>query len=84
MDQLARTPRQIGTALRRARKQHGFSQVQLGEKIHRRQATISHLEAGEPTTQLRTLLDVLAALDLELVIRIRTKASATEIEEVFR
>lgn len=84
MNQLARTSRQIGAVVRRARKQRGLSQVQLGEKTHRRQATISSLEAGEPTTELQTLLDVVAALDLELVIRSRSKASATEIEEVFR
>lgn len=84
MHQLARTSRQISAVLRRARKRQGLSQVQLAERIHRRQATISSLEAGEPTTQLQTLLDVLAALDLELVIRTRTKVSATEIEEVFR
>ncbi len=84
MQQLARTSRQIGAALRRVRKHEGLSQAQLGEKIHRRQATISKLEAGEPTTQLQTLLDVLAALDLELAIRPRTTTSARGIEEVFR
>ena len=84
MDQLARTARQFSAVLRRARKRRGLSQVQLGEQIHRRQATISKLEAGEPATQLQTLLDVLAALDLELVIRPRTKASPSEIEEAFR
>lgn len=48
-----------------------------------RQATISKLEAGEPATQLRILMDALAALDLELVIQKRGKASIAEIEENF-
>ncbi|MGH7254453.1 MAG: helix-turn-helix domain-containing protein [Nitrospirales bacterium] len=84
MDHLARTARQIGAVVRRERKRQRLSQAQLGEQIHRRQATISKLEAGEPGTQLQTLLDVLAALDLELVIRPRTKASTVEIEEAVR
>ena len=48
-----------------------------------RQATVSKLEAGEPATQLRILMDALMALDLELVIRPRTSASITLIEELF-
>jgi hypothetical protein len=32
---------------------------------------------------LGTLLDLTAALDLELVLRPRTKGSASEIEEIF-
>jgi len=48
-----------------------------------RQATISKLETGEPGTRLSTLFDVLTALDLELVIRPRTKSSSRDIEENF-
>jgi HTH-type transcriptional regulator/antitoxin HipB len=48
-----------------------------------RQATVSKLEAGEPATQLRTLMDALAALDLELVVQPRTKDAASRIEELF-
>lgn len=82
MDTIARTPKQIGSAIRRFRRQKGLTQQQLGELMHARQATVSKLETGEPRTQLRILLDALAALDLELVIRPRTSASA-EIEELF-
>lgn len=81
-DQIARNPRQIGEALRRRRRALGLNQTELGEKTKLRQATISGLEAGEKGTQLRTLFDVLAALDLELVIRSRTKGS-NKIEELF-
>jgi HTH-type transcriptional regulator / antitoxin HipB len=45
--------------------------------------TISKLEAGEPATQIRVLIDTLAALDLELVIQPRSKASIAEIEDNF-
>ncbi len=83
MDMIARTPKQAGAAIRRVRRQQNITQADLGAKTHVRQATISKLEAGEPNTQLRILLDALAALDLELVIRPRTSASATDIEDLF-
>lgn len=80
---IARTPKQVGAVLRRYRRQLKLTQDELGRKVSVRQATISKLEAGEPATQLRTLMDTLAALDLELVIQPRSKASITEIEEGF-
>lgn len=83
MDQIGRTAKQIGAAIRRKRRQLGLTQQQLGSKIQLRQATVSKLEAGEPATQLQTLLDALVALDLEIVIRPRTKTSTNEIEELF-
>ncbi len=83
MDQIARTPEQIGAAVRRRRKQMALSQEDLGERIRLRQATISKLEAGEPGTRLKTLLDALTALGLELVIRPRTTVTPGEIEDIF-
>lgn len=83
MDQIARTAKQIGEIVRRHRRRRGITQGALGSKTGLRQATVSKLEAGQPATRLRTLLDVLAALDLEIVIRPRTKASAKDIEDIF-
>ena len=83
MDHIARTPQQIGQAIRRRRKQLGLNQGALGLRSNIRQATISAVENGEPGTQLRTLFDLLAALDLELVVKERSKASATDIETLF-
>jgi len=60
-----------------------LTQGDLGEKMHARQATVSKLEAGEPATQIRILMDALAALDLELVIRPRTRMSAEAIKDLF-
>jgi len=82
-EQIARTPKQVGDAVRRRRRSQGLNQTDLGNKTKLRQATISGLEAGESGTQLRTLFDVITALDLELVIRPRTKASNDKIEELF-
>ena len=82
-EQFARTPKQIGAAVRRRRRALGLNQQEVGTKTRLRQATISGLEAGEAGTQLRTLFGVLTALNLELVIRPRTKASNDKIEEIF-
>lgn len=82
-EQIARTPNQIGAAVRRRRRAMGMNQNEVSTKTQLRQATVSGLEAGEPGTQLRTLFNVLTALNLELVIRPRTKASTDKIEDMF-
>jgi HTH-type transcriptional regulator / antitoxin HipB len=81
--QIARTEKQLGAILRRARKQAGMTQARLGKNIHLRQGTVSRLEAGEPAVQLRTVMEALAALGLELVVRARSKASPADIENIF-
>ena len=82
MDQIARTPKQIGAAIRRRRRALGLSQAELGTRTGLRQATISALENGEPGTQLRTLTDVMAALGLEMVVRERNTGQ-TDIADIF-
>ena len=83
METIARTIRQLGAGIRRYRRQKGLTQQGLGEKMHARQATVSKLESGEPAMQLQTLMNALAALDLELVIRPRTTVTSQQIEELF-
>src|SRR3546814_2506799 len=80
MTELARTPRQIGNLVRRARKRHGWSQTQLGEKTGLRQETISLIETGNPAPRLETILAVLAALDLESRLAARSKGQPSDIE----
>jgi HTH-type transcriptional regulator / antitoxin HipB len=82
MEQIIRTSKQIGAAIRRCRRSAGLSQTQLGAKTRLRQATISALEHGEQGTQLRTLIDVMTALGLEMVLRERSKAT-DNIENLF-
>ncbi len=82
MSHLARTPKQIGAIVRRLRKKQQLTQAELGGRTHLRQATISALESGEAGTQIKTLVDVLAALNLEIVIQERSKASG-EIVDLF-
>lgn len=83
MEQVTRTTKQAGEAIRRVRRQRGLSQSALGTAMHARQATVSKLEAGEPGTQLKTLIDALAALDLELVIRPRSSGRVQDLEDLF-
>jgi HTH-type transcriptional regulator / antitoxin HipB len=82
MEIIARTTEQLGTAVRRIRRARKMTQNMLGQKMHARQATVSKLEAGEPATQLQTLIAALTALELELVIRPRTM-STEWIDDLF-
>ena len=80
---MARSAREVGALLRARRRALGLSQAVLGQRTGLRQPTISAVESGAPGTRLRTVFDLLAALELELVVRPRTKGSAKEIGELF-
>jgi len=71
MSELARSPEQLGNAIRRARKKRGMSQSDLGEKAGLRQETISLIENGNPAAKLETILAILSVLGLELQISSR-------------
>ena len=83
MRSLARTPQQIGSLIRNARKKRGLNQTQLGDMAGLRQETISLIESGNPATKLETILTVLAALDLEFKITPRTKSTVSDMEDIF-
>lgn len=83
MNQSARTARQIGAIIRRARRNADLTQAELGARIGLRQATVSKLEKGEPATQLSTLLDALTALGLEIIIDKRGRASTKDLGDMF-
>jgi HTH-type transcriptional regulator/antitoxin HipB len=83
MNDLARTPKQIGTIIQRARKKQGWTQMQLAERAGLRQATISLIESGDKPAKLDSLLAILAALDLEFRIGTRSKGHEWDIEELF-
>jgi HTH-type transcriptional regulator/antitoxin HipB len=83
MQIVIRTTRQAGAAIRRIRRHKALTQSTLGRRVHVRQATISRLEAGRPATQLRVLMDALAALDMELTIRPRRSATPEQIARLF-
>lgn len=83
MPSVIRTPKQLGTAVRRRRTARELTQTEVAAQARTRQATISSLESGSAGARLGTLFDVLAALDLELVVRPRGKASPEDIAKVF-
>lgn len=83
MPHTARTPQQIGAAIKRARRAAGLSQNALAEKVGIWQETVSKIESGQTNTRVDTLCDILAALDLEIAIRPRRKGSPEDIAEVF-
>jgi len=78
MNDLGRSPQQIGSVIRRARTRRGWSQTVLGEKSNLRQATISLIESGDSRARIDSLLAVLAALDLELQIASRSQGWGPE------
>ncbi len=78
----SRTPKQLGTELRRYRKSRKLTQAALGELVNKRQATISTLEA-EGSATLDTLFAVLSALDLELELRPRSKGNNAKLGDIF-
>ena len=83
MADLARTPKQIGNTIRRARKKLGLSQTELADSAGFRQETISLIETGNPAAKLETILAILAALDLEFQILSRSKGGDADIEDIF-
>ncbi|SIT11378.1 helix-turn-helix domain-containing protein [Insolitispirillum peregrinum] len=80
-ERLARTEKQLGAILRQERKDQGLTQGTLGNRAGLRQATVSKMEDGSPALQLQTLMAALSALNLEMVIRPRTKAP--DFEDIF-
>jgi len=82
IDRIARTPLQLGNYIRERRRELGFTQENLAAKIGVRQRTVSDIETSA-AVRLDTVLRALAALDLELVIRPRTKGSPQDIEKLF-
>ena len=82
METIARTPLQLGNSIRERRRQLGLTQEQLAEKVGVRQRTISDVESAG-AARVDTLLRMLVALDLELLVRPRTRGSASDIEAIF-
>lgn len=69
MEQLVYSPKSLGSAIKRQRKVKKLSQSDAGSAFKIEQSTVSSIEQGAPGTRLETLFRLLAALDLEIVIR---------------
>jgi len=83
MAELVRSPKQMGVALRRFRRMRNLTQAELAKRAGVRQGTVSQVETGLETVKLSTVMDLLRALDLEVVIQPRTKGSHSDIEDIF-
>ncbi|WP_067218675.1 helix-turn-helix domain-containing protein [Stappia indica] len=85
MSDLARSPKQIGSIIRRVRKKRGLSQMELSERTGLRQGTISLIETGNPAARIETLLAILAALDLDFRISTREPGPShtDDLEDLF-
>lgn len=70
---VVRNVEHLGNALMRFRKLQALSQQVLGERAGIKQIGVSSVESGAAGTRLGTLFKLLAALDLELIIRRRRK-----------
>ena len=79
-EQVIRAPAQLGALLRAGRRQQGLSQQDLALKAGgTSQARFSQLELQPGRFTVERLLLILAALDLELVVRPReTSTKAAE------
>lgn len=83
MDQFARTPKDMGHVIRQARKAKKLTQADLAARSGVWQETISKIEANAAGAKLETVFDLLAALDLEMEIRTRSKGAPADFEDIF-
>ena len=68
MGKIIRSNRDLGAAIRLARKQQKLRQVDVARKASVRQALVSDIENGATTAKLDTVMRVLSALDLDLSV----------------
>ena len=69
MQQLVYSTESMGMAIRRRRKALGLNQTEAGRHFKIEQSVVSNIERGVPGVRIDTIFRMLAALDLELVIR---------------
>ncbi len=81
MRQLIRTPAQVGQLLQGQRKRLGLNQTELGTQVGLSQKRLSALELAPDRITLEQLLRVLAALDLELVIKAKAASKSDPSQE---
>ena len=83
MQNFVRIPRDLGHAIRQARREKNLTQADLATRSGVWQETISKVEAGRGGTKLDTILALLAALDLELLVSTRSKGSTSDFDNIF-
>jgi len=74
MGKIIRNNKDLGEAIRLARRNEGLRQVDLALKASVRQALVSELENSATMAKLDTVIRMVAALDMDLSIVPRKKA----------
>ncbi|RPI67861.1 MAG: XRE family transcriptional regulator [Geobacteraceae bacterium] len=69
------SPKNLGQILRNARKMKGLSQSEAGKSVGIDQPTLSKIEQGVSNARIDTIFRLLAALDMEMIVRPREPAS---------
>jgi len=66
-----KTPKQLGSVLQGYRRERGLTQTDVGTKVGLAQKAVSKIELAPERAGLNMIFKLLAALDLELVVRPR-------------
>lgn len=77
-DYSIKTPQQLGAVLEGYRKNQGLTQTAVGSKVGLAQSVVSSLEKSPQRAGLARIFKLLAALDLEIVVRPRGTGRKTE------
>jgi HTH-type transcriptional regulator/antitoxin HipB len=78
-----RSSEDLGHALRRSRLDGSMTQSEIANKSGTKQNAVSRIEGGNMGRTVQLIFKVLALLDLEIIIRPRSKSSAEDIENLF-
>jgi HTH-type transcriptional regulator/antitoxin HipB len=70
-DYSIKTPKQLGSVLQGFRRERGLTQTKVGSRVGLAQKAVSKIELAPERAGLNLIFKVLAALDLELVVRPR-------------
>ena len=83
MSLIARSPDQLGALIRNLRERRSLNQSQLAEMAGTRQEMVSIIERGHDGAKISVLLDLLAALEIDLTLAPRAKSSAADVLDIF-
>lgn len=65
----------LGVILKSARKNKELTQAEAGKVVGVDQTTLSNIERGESNLHIETLFRILAALDMEMIVRPRKRSN---------
>jgi HTH-type transcriptional regulator/antitoxin HipB len=78
---LLQTPAQLSQHLKALRKRRGFTQAQLATRLGVKQARYAFIENHPDTVSTAQLLDLLAALGVEVLLRMKVHTPASNKED---